>query len=276
LRIIESTNFSINGHQCSGIITKLRKEDLENDNNLPFMAPNKVANFASTNYYNQGSTPSQNSSGPTLPISPLKNQQKPLLGQQMYPYNQYPGQGQNYQGYQNSATAGNHTYPGYGQNSGAGHFGSGELGTQQSQQQIDMNRYNQQWSEYWQKYQKIQQQLQYQQQQQSINQQNSTEPAETGLVEYNVTATGQAIPPVLPTAMAMELEEGEVVMPPEAIKPPDYDPITEDSDCALEVPLPLIIVNSLRYKIKLEYWKLWNQFYQRPCGFRAKKRWVCA
>jgi hypothetical protein len=175
LRIIESTNFSINGHQCSGIITKLRKEDLENENNLPFMAPNKVANFASTNYYNQGSTPSQNSAGPALPISPLKNQQKPLPGQQMYPYHQYPSQGQNYQGYQgyqNSATAGNHAHPCSGQNPGTGHYGSGELGAQQSQQQIDMNRYNQQWSEYWQKYQKIQQQLQYQQaqqQQQSIN-----------------------------------------------------------------------------------------------------------
>jgi hypothetical protein len=58
-----------------------------------------------------------------------------------------------------------------------------------------------------------------------------------------VTATGQAIPAVLPTAMVVELEEGEVVMPPDAIKPPDYDLITEDSDCAPERPLPLIIVN---------------------------------
>ena len=140
------------------------------------MAPNKVANFASTNYYNQGSTPSQNPTNPALPISPLKNQTKSLPGQNSYPYHQYPGQGQNYNaypGYQNSNPTGSHAYPGYGgQTPSTGHYGSGELGAQQSQQQIDMNRYNQQWSEYWQKYQNIQQQLQYQQaqqQQQSIN-----------------------------------------------------------------------------------------------------------
>lgn len=52
LRMIETPNFMINGHPVSGTITKLKKDDLENESNLPFTTHNNMVQAQrNSNYY---------------------------------------------------------------------------------------------------------------------------------------------------------------------------------------------------------------------------------